>query len=160
MRRGHSCADQRQASAHVTVTANRKTSAATICTAHSTYYCLRGCDTLFTQTFTDVSGEATACIFGVYGCRFISDHTASHTTNKFFFICKLWRQYGKKFIIRMRLNGLQRRWKGSIGIGNYKGQAGISALKIYLQEQNTSNAGKRDNNIGWHSLVWYFSTRC
>jgi len=39
------------------------------------------------------------------------------------------RQYSNKFIIRMRLNGLQRRRKGSIGIRNYKGQAGMAALK-------------------------------
>jgi len=63
----------------------------------STYYCLRGCDTLLTQKFTDVSKEPTACIFGVHGCRrFILDHTASHATKKFFIICMLWRQYSNK----------------------------------------------------------------
>ena len=93
MGRGHGCADQRQASAHVT--ANRKASAATTCITpgvfpQSNYYCLRGCDTLVTQKFTDVSKEPTACIFGVHGCRrFILDHTASHATKKFFIICML-----------------------------------------------------------------------
>jgi hypothetical protein len=87
-----------------------------------TYYCLRGCDAL-DRNLPTFRRNLLPASSGVYRCRrFISDHTASHTTKNYFIICMLWRQYSNKFIIRVHLNGIQRRWKGSIGIRNYKGR--------------------------------------